>query len=226
MKHIQAIFFDLDGTLVNSLADLAGACNTVLTEAGYPVHPVEDYRYFVGNGAEVLLRRALPEGEADRLGARLTELGTRFGEVYNSRWSLESRAYAGMPETLAELNRRGIPIAVVTNKQQEWAVPFVHQFYPDVTFAEIRGLSAATPPKPAPEGVWAVASQLGVEPARCLFLGDTNVDMKTAVNSGCIPVGVLWGFRTRNELVQSGARELLDTPGGLLTLLEQIENRG
>jgi len=222
MRNIEAIFFDLDGTLVNSLADLAEAGNAVLAEAGYPLHPLDAYRMFVGSGPEVLLRRALPAGEADRLGARLKTLCQRFGEIYNTRWNRESRPYGGMPEALAALNRRGMPIAVVTNKPQDWAEPFVRYFYPDVAFAEVRGLRPGVPKKPAPDGVLAVAANMGVATKDCLFLGDTNVDMKTAVNSGCFPVGVTWGFRDRRELVDAGAKALLDEPGDIIPLMDRF----
>jgi len=213
------VLFDLDGTLLNTLDDLADSVNEVLTERGLPTHPVDAYRYFVGDGAATLIHRVLPDG------ARTADLEsrclTRFREIYATRWNLKTVPYDGIPAMLAALARRGIRLAVLSNKPHDATEQCVSELLKGVRFDAVQGQTAEIAKKPDPGGALAIARQLGLRPAEFLYVGDTATDMQTAVRAGMTPVGVLWGFRTADELVQHGARALIAHPSELLTLLDQ-----
>ena len=215
---IKAVIFDLDGTLVNSLADLAGAANHVLAEAGYPVHPVAAYRYFVGNGLDILLRRALPTGKPDTVDAYAALL-ERVRQRYDAHWHDQTVPYPGVSELLAELARRGLPFMVLSNKPDPWVMPCVRYFFPEASFAVARGARPDVPRKPDPQAALALAAQVGVAPEQVAFIGDSSVDMSTAVRAGMPGFGATWGFREREELLASGAVTLLERPGDLLEWL-------
>lgn len=215
---IKAVIFDLDGTLVNSLADLAGAANYVLAEAGYPVHPVEAYRYFVGNGLATLLRRALP-AEQPATEEAYAELLERVRQRYDTHWHDKTLPYPGMTELLAELSRRRLPFMVLSNKPDPWAGPCVRYFFPQARFTAVRGALPGVPHKPNPQAALELAAQAGFAPEQVAFVGDSNVDMHTAVNAGMPGFGATWGFRERKELLTSGARALLEQPNDLLDWL-------
>lgn len=216
----RAVAFDLDGTLLNTLEDLANAANAALATAGYPQHPVAAYRQFVGNGLQMLVRRALPSGEADRLGPDgFAELVRRTGDNYAGDWAVATRPYPHIPELLKALCERGVPLAVVTNKPHEWTLRMLAHYFPDKPFLFVQGAMPERPHKPDPAGALEAARRLGVRPNETAFVGDSNVDMHTAANAGMGAVGVAWGFRGAEELRQSGADHLLYDPLELLELL-------
>ena len=206
----QAVLFDLDGTLLDTLADLADSANAALGEMGFPEHRVDSYKYFVGDGMENLVRRVLPQDRLDPATmARLLELMHR---EYSNRWSAKTQPYAGIPELLDWLAGRRIPMAVLSNKPHEFTRLCVTRLLPRWNFQAIQGATPALPKKPDPTAALAVAASLGVSPAAMLYLGDTNTDMQTAVSAGMFPVGRTWGFRTAEELAANGARALAETP--------------
>jgi phosphoglycolate phosphatase len=213
-----AIVCDLDGTLLDTLEDLADSVNIVLAEQGLPVHAVQAYRYFVGDGASVLMTRVLPEKLRDT-GLHTTCL-KRFREVYATRWNLKTKPYRGIPEMLAEVSRRAIRLAVLSNKPHDVTLQCVDVLLASTVFDIVQGQVEGVPRKPDPQGALAIAQALHVAPERCWYLGDTATDMQTATRAGMLPVGVLWGFRTREELAQHGARVLLASPDQLLPLLD------
>ncbi len=216
----RAVAFDLDGTLLNTLEDLANAANAALATAGYPQHPVAAYRQFVGNGLQMLVRRALPSGEADRLGPDgFAELVRRTGDNYAGDWAVATRPYPHIPELLKALCERGVPLAVVTNKPHEWTLRMLAHYFPDKPFLFVQGAMPELPHKPDPAGALEAARRLGVRPNETAFVGDSNVDMHTAANAGMGAVGVAWGFRGAEELRQSGADHLLYDPLELLELI-------
>ncbi|MDE7064009.1 MAG: HAD family hydrolase [Desulfovibrionaceae bacterium] len=219
---MKAVIFDLDGTLLNSLEDLADACNAALTGARYPSHPLDDYRKFVGNGIETLLRRALPPGEADRLGREaFTALVDAMRGIYGKAWNVKSAPYPGIPETLKALADRGIRLGVLSNKPHPWTEEIIRYYFPHIPFAEVRGAMPGVPPKPDPAAALAIAARLDLSPDECGFVGDSNVDIHTAVAAGMIPVGATWGFRDREELLTAGAQYLVHTAPDLLQLPDQ-----
>lgn len=221
-QNYHAVIFDLDGTLLNTLDDLANAANAALHSAGYPQHPAAAYRQFVGNGLRMLVRRALPAGEADRLGPEGFEaLVERTGDNYARDWAVTTRPYPHIPELLRELRRRGIPLAVVTNKPHRWTLRMLEHYFPDAPFRFIQGALPDLPHKPDPAGALKAARHLGIVPGETVFVGDSNVDMLTARNAGMAAVGVDWGFRGAKELQESGADEILYDPLELLRFFEE-----
>ncbi|MSR84016.1 MAG: HAD family hydrolase [Candidatus Latescibacteria bacterium] len=217
---LSAVIFDLDGTLLDSLEDLAESMNQALESLGFPSHPVPAYQYFVGDGMEVLARRVLPEAACDADTLARTVAAMR--QVYGRRWDLKTRPYVGVPEMLAQLQARGLRRAVLSNKPDDFTRLTVERLLAPHVFDLVQGVGPGTPPKPDPAGALGVATRLGVEPAACLYLGDTATDMLTACRAGMYAVGALWGFRTRAELVENGARAVVERPAEMLALLETL----
>ena len=215
----KAVIFDLDGTLVDSLADLSDSVNLMLESYGFPTHEVEKYRYFVGNGSKKLMERTLPRDKAASA-EFVEEALAKYKAIYKERLLEKTRPYNGVRELLAELKSRGIPLAVCTNKHNDAALTIVKILFAPSTFEEVLGDRPGFPKKPNPATPLEIASHLGVKPDEVAYLGDTSVDMETAVHAGFLPVGVLWGFRPEEELVKSGAKVLLKAP---LELLEKVE---
>lgn len=215
----KAVIFDLDGTLVDSLADLSDSVNLMLESYGFPTHEVEKYRYFVGNGSKKLMERTLPRDKAASA-EFVEEALVKYKAIYKERLLEKTRPYNGVRELLAELKSRGIPLAVCTNKHNDAALTIVKILFAPGTFEEVLGDRPGFPKKPNPATPLEIASHLGVKPDEVAYLGDTSVDMETAVHAGFLPVGVLWGFRPEEELVKNGAKVLLKAP---LELLEKVE---
>jgi phosphoglycolate phosphatase len=214
------VVFDLDGTLLDSLADLAESMNEVLESLGFPPHPVPAYKYFVGDGMEVLARRVLPEAARDA--GALAQVVAAMRRVYGGRWDRKTRPYAGIPELLEQLQARGLRRAVLSNKPDDFTRLTVERLLAPHPFDLVQGVGPGTPPKPDPTGALAAAARLRVEPAACLYLGDTATDMQTACRAGMWSVGALWGFRTREELEESGARAVVERPDQVLALLDSL----
>ena len=215
----KAVIFDLDGTLVDSLADLSDSVNLMLESYGFPTHEVEKYRYFVGNGSKKLMERTLPRDKAASA-EFVEEALVKYKAIYKERLLEKTRPYNGVRELLEELKSRGIPLGVCTNKHNDAALTIVKILFAPGTFEEVLGDRPGFPKKPNPATPLEIASHLGVKPDEVAYLGDTSVDMETAVHAGFLPVGVLWGFRPEEELVKSGAKVLLKAP---LELLEKVE---
>jgi phosphoglycolate phosphatase len=215
--EFQAILFDLDGTLLDTLTDIACAANAGLRELGFPTHPVESYRRFVGDGAGCLALRVLPEDHHD------DETVERCREIIAARyakcWADNTKPYPGIPELLAGLRARDVPMAVLSNKPHESTRTVVEGYFPDHYFRVVRGSLPSVPIKPDPAGALQIAEELDILPARFVYLGDTDTDMRTAVAAGMFPAGALWGFRSAEELATNGAKVLLKKPQELLKLL-------
>lgn len=212
----DAVIFDLDGTLLDTLADLAGSMNQVLQQLGWPEHPPEAYKYFVGDGMVNLARRALPP--AERRDEVVAPAVAALREVYGRRWQRLTRPYPGIPELLQTLGRQGILLGVLTNKPDDLARLMVQAFFPDIRFVAVAGAQPGRALKPDPAGALALARGFGLLPAAVVFVGDSGVDMQTAGGAGMYPVGALWGFRPAEELRAAGARILVQTPADLLRL--------
>ena len=209
---IAGVIFDLDGTLVDSLADIRRAMNQVLAEHGWPVHDADAYRYFIGAGAGVLVQRALPEPHRDEWPSVLE----RFRAVYSADLFGETYVYEGAHELLAELGRRGLPMCILSNKPHAMTVRVVQHFFPEVPFVEVAGAKPDVPRKPSPEAALQQALLMGAAPPRVALLGDSGSDMQTACAAGMMPIGVDWGNRTEDELRASGAQTILSRPLELL----------
>ena len=214
----KAILFDLDGTLLDTLKDIGNAANRVLAGKGFPTHELDAYRYFVGDGTAMLINRALPEEKRndDVIRACLTE----FLEDYGRNWNVKTLPYEGIPEMLDALNHRGLKMAILSNKPHEFTKQCATKLLSNWNFDVVIGQRNGVPPKPDPAGALEVAKRLNIPPADFLYIGDSGVDMKTAVASGMFPVGVLWGFRSMEELKDNGSLALVDRPSEILSLLD------
>jgi phosphoglycolate phosphatase len=214
----QAILFDLDGTLLDTLEDLADAMNRVLAGKGFPTHELDAYRYFIGDGAAMLVTRVLPE--AARSDALIQTCLAEFRQDYGENWRVKTQAYDGVQEMLDKLTARGLPMAVLSNKPQAFTRRYVSELLADWRFDVVLGQREGVPRKPDPAGALEIAELLNIAPADFLFLGDTAGDIKTAVAAGMYPVGVLWGFRPAEELLDGGAQALIARPLEILELLD------
>ena len=216
MKHdIRAVLFDLDGTLADSLADLANATNWALAQLGCPAHPTESYRYFVGNGARELCARALPANKQNRVDETLRLMRER----YEAHCFDLTKLYPGIPELVSMLAERRFSLVVLSNKPDVFTKRMIAQYFQPSPFTVVRGQLPNVPLKPNPTAARQIAQELGAPPAQWLYLGDTNTDMRTAQAAGMHAVGVLWGFRDRQELVESGAEHIVAKPEEVLALL-------
>lgn len=220
MTPRKGVLFDLDGTLVDSLADLANSMNRVLTRQGLPPHPVEAYRYFVGNGITTLVQRALPaEAQQQNLVQTCVQ---KMRQEYALHWADTTRPYPGIAELLDTLATRGIQMAILSNKPDGLTQQVVRTLLPKWKFAAVAGARETIPKKPDPAGALRIANLLHLDPADFLYLGDTNTDMQTARAARMFTIGALWGFRTAKELKDHGAQALIAMPMELCPLLEHI----
>jgi phosphoglycolate phosphatase len=214
----HAVLFDLDGTLLDTLDDIGNAMNRVLAQNGFPAHPIDAYRHFVGDGAHMLILRALPETERDESTVRLCLEG--FLEDYAQNWKVMTKPYEGIPEMLEALASSGLKTAILTNKPHTFSEQCVAEFLSCWRFDIVIGQRDNFPRKPDPAGAMEIAGFLDIPAENFLFLGDSAVDMQTAVAASMFPVGALWGFRSADELKQNGAKALIDHPLKLLNLLD------
>ncbi len=207
MRLIRAVLFDLDGTLTDTLQDIGNAMNRALRLHDLPEWPIDAYRYLVGDGAKKLAERAV----RDRLDLKDSVLKA-YQAYYEKHTLVTTRPYEGIPELLHMLMQQGLQLAVFSNKPDADTKGVVTHFFPDIAWAAVRGQREGVPVKPDPAGALAIAREMGVKPEECLYFGDTSVDMTCARRAGMFPVGALWGFRTLEELQQSGAGYIAQTP--------------
>lgn len=219
MDRPKGVLFDLDGTLLDTLRDLADSGNAVLRSRGLPVHPVESYRTFIGRGMTNLVRDIFPEGRTPAEGEGTERVLVEYREAYARNWRNTTVPYPGIPELLDSLRSRGTPIGVLSNKAHDFTGKCVDAFLSDWSWDVVLGAREGVPTKPDPTGAIEAAAALGLEPGECCFIGDSDVDMFTAVNAEMLPVGVGWGFRSVDELRGAGAKVILEAPGDLLELV-------
>lgn len=212
---IRAVLFDLDGTLTDTLQDIADAMNRSLRLHDLLEWPLDAYRYLVGDGAKKLAERAVRERQDLALSVQ-----REYQAYYQEHTRIKTKPYDGVPEMLRALQANGLKLAVFSNKPDADTKNVVAHFFPDIPWAAVRGQVEGVPVKPDPAGAFAVTEALGVPPAEFLYLGDTATDMHCTVNAGMIPIGALWGFRTAEELQASGAKQLLHHPMDILSCLE------
>ncbi len=218
MDHkINGVLFDLDGTLLDTLQDLASAVNTVLRGHGLPEHPLAAYRHFVGDGVDLLLRRALSPSDSDE--ALLSECIMEFQREYDACWNRTTAPYEGIEELLEELETKNLPLAILSNKPHEATTGIVQHFFGRFHFNACIG-GGIFPRKPDPEAAFYIARVMGIEPAGCLYVGDTGTDMKTARAAGMPSAGVLWGFREVGELRNNGACWIVNHPRDILEIVD------
>lgn len=212
----RAVLFDLDGTLLNTLDDIADAMNTTLVSFGIAPWEKDVYRYLVGNGARVLAERAARDRQdlADQVLAA-------YQRRYEAHLMDKTRPYDGMTDTLRKLKNLGIPMFVLSNKPDADTRRIITRSFPDIPFAHVQGQLPDVPRKPDPAAALQIADQAGISPEDFWYVGDTSVDMECAVRAGMKAVGALWGYRTRTELEGSGAEYLIRYPEELVRILEE-----
>lgn len=218
-RPLRAVVFDLDGTLLDSLDDLAAATNRTLAAAGYPTHAPEAYKSFIGDGVTQLVRRATPAEVDD---AAIPALVERLRTDYAQNWRNKTKPYAGIEQTLAELAARGLKLGVLSNKPHDFTLLMVRYFFPTIGWAAIAGGRPGVALKPDPEAARAICEELGVVAEEAALVGDSGMDMAAASRASMLAVGALWGFRTEEELRAHGAALLVAEPaacaGALLDL--------
>ncbi|MBQ3733291.1 MAG: HAD family hydrolase [Bacteroidales bacterium] len=215
---MKLVVFDLDGTLINSLEDLADSANWMLLQHGYPTHPVDAYRYFVGDGMRKLIERILPPEE--RNDVRIEQCKAEFVAYYTIHMEDKTVVYPGMIELLKELKDRGLKIAVATNKVHIAVAPLMAKYFPGIRFDSMIGQREGIPVKPHPQIMYDILKETGCQPSETLHVGDTATDMQLAHSAGVTPVGVLWGYRPLEELQEAGAKFIIEKPEELLGLVK------
>ncbi|MBU0987313.1 MAG: HAD family hydrolase [Proteobacteria bacterium] len=217
--NYEAILFDMDGTLLDTLEDIGDATNRVLAKRGFPTHSISTYRQFVGEGSKILITRALPE--AYRNEKLIDECLQEFIEYYDLNCMVKSKPYDGIPGLLDALIARGLKLAILSNKPDLITKTCVKTLLSKWHFVVVFGQRDSVPCKPNPQSALELAAIMGIHPSKFLYLGDTGIDMQTAVSSGMFPVGVLWGFRPLEELKAHGARMVIDDPLKVLDILDR-----
>ncbi len=215
MKY-KAVLFDLDGTLLDTLADLASSTNQLMAELGFPEHPAESYKLKVGNGIVELVRRALPEQE--KHDAIVMPAVERLKEIYALHCYETTWPYDGISEMLDRLTDEGYRLAVLSNKPHNFTAAMVERLLNKWNFEYVYGSREGVPRKPDPTAALEIAKKMGLTPGEFFYLGDTGIDMKTAAAAGMYPVGVLWGFRGKEELAENGAKRVISYPGELFDI--------
>ncbi len=216
----KAVLFDLDGTLLDTLEDIADSVNAALRNLGLPEHPVATYRELIGDGVEEMAFRALPESKRDE--GMVTTLINDYRERYRQRWRQNTRPYHGIPDLLDAITARGTKMAVLSNKNHEFTRLMIEEILSRWHFHEVIGAQPALPLKPDPAGALLIAGRLQVSPAEFIYLGDGPQDMLAARAAGMLPVAALWGFRPEQELVGAGADKLVRQPLDLMDIFEKL----
>jgi phosphoglycolate phosphatase len=212
---VRAAIFDLDGTLADSLADIGGAVNRVLARRGLPTHPVSAYLRFIGDGAEKLIARALPAERQELIMPVLID----YRAEYAAHLADETTLFPGVAELLDGLCERRITLAILSNKPDAPTKALCERLLLRWPFKVIYGERAGVPRKPDPTAALEIAQLLEVRPAECAFVGDTPIDMRTARASGMFGIGVLWGFRSREELLEAGASAIAEHPSEVVAAI-------
>ena len=214
MKH-KGVIFDLDGTLIDTLGDIAASMNKALETHGFPALEIDAYREKVGWGIRRLAALCLTENNKEASDT-VAETATRF---YSEAPLVFTKAYPGIPELVSELRQRKIKTAVLTNKPDPTAQLVVAGIFPQGSFYSVKGEIFGRPRKPDPACVWDLLVEMNLNPGDVIFAGDSEVDIETAVSSGCFPLGVSWGYRSRETITKAGARWIIDKPEELLEIL-------
>ncbi len=215
--EIKAVLFDLDGTLLDTIADLTDSMNIALNHLGFPSQDEESCKVFVGDGVEMFAFRALPENNRDQ--ATVAKCVALMRQEYTKRWANKTRPYNGIPQLLDGLTSRNLEMAILSNKPHDSTKEMVAALLSKWRFNPVAGAQPSVPKKPDPTLAIQISQQLRVPPEKFLYLGDTGTDMLTAQAANMFAVGVLWGFRTAEELKASGAQVLVEHPMEVLKLL-------
>ncbi len=220
MSYKGAIF-DLDGTLVNTLEDIADAANATLIKHCFDPHPIDSYRYFVGDGLKILIERIIPH--SDRTMENIVKLMKSFKEFYNVGWDRKSQPYDGIKSMVRTLNNRGVKLAVFSNKPHHFTRLNIKKFFPQNEFVCVQGQVDHLPGKPDPAGAYLIAKRIGLRSEQIVFIGDTSIDILTGIRAGMRSIGVNWGFRDSEELENSGAALIAGDPKDIINFILDSE---
>lgn len=215
---MKACIFDLDGTLTNTLDSLVYSVNATLKEMELPAISEKQCESFVGNGARTLMERSL-NAAGDSGASRIEEAMERYGRIFGANCNYHVRPYEGIPELLKELKRRGIRIAILSNKPHKQTVEVARTFFGEGYFDAVQGQTEAIPKKPDPAGVYRLLEEMDVPKTECLYIGDSEVDIATGIAADVKCVGVAWGFRGRQALADAGAEYIISAPDQLLSFI-------
>ena len=213
----KAVLFDLDGTLLDTIGDLTDSMNIALNHLSFPGHDAGACKMFVGDGVEMFAFRALPENSRSQ--AMVKKCASLMRREYKKRWAQKTRPYDGIPELLDELTNRNLKMSILSNKPDDATKEMVVEILSKWSFHPVAGAQVSVPKKPDPTLAIQISQELQVSPEGFIYLGDTGTDMRTARGAGMFAVGVLWGFRSAGELLDSGAQVLVDHPREVLKLL-------
>ncbi len=219
---MRLVIFDLDGTLLNTIADLAASANYALEQCGYPTHAESEYKYFVGNGVDVMIERALPSDA--RQPESIEKVKSFFIPFYTEHASHFTKPYDGLIPLLENLQSKGIKLAVATNKYQAGADLVIAEYFPTIQFDVVLGQRDGIPVKPHPQVVYDILETLDVQKKDAVYIGDSDVDMLTAQNAHVRSIGVTWGFRTSHELIVHGAGQIVNNAQELEAVLLDAKN--
>lgn len=211
----KGVIFDLDGTLLDTLEDLAVAANATLDHFGFPGHPVDAYRYFVGEGLKTLMQRIVPAASSTDM--ELTAYMKKFAEIYSLNWNKHSAPYKGIIEMVSSLSAAGLQLGVLSNKPHDFTRICVESFFPGNPFVFVYGQREGVAKKPDPAGALEIADKMGLTPKEILYVGDTATDMQTGNRAGMKTIGVLWGFREQRELEENKAWKIAVTPAEVVS---------
>ncbi len=214
----KLVIFDLDGTLLNTIEDLAHSCNMVLARFDLPTYTLEEYKMFVGNGVMRLVEQAIPENL--RTEEFVAQVRADFVHYYQNNISLYTTIYPHIVDMLRALQKEGIKIAVASNKFQSGTQKLVNHFFPMIHFEEVLGQLATRPLKPDPQIVYDILDKTSYKAEDVIYIGDSGVDMETARAAGVMAIGVTWGFRSREELIRSGANYVIDNADEILQFVK------
>ena len=219
MKH-KGVIFDLDGTLIDTLPDIAASMNKALEKNGFPVLETEAYREKVGWGIRALAGLCIPDADSlDNSAEIINRVADDAVEFYSEAPLVYTKPYPGINELVSMLYSKRIKTAVLTNKPDSAARLIIQGLFPENYFGFIKGEIRGKPRKPDPACVWDLLVEMNLTPSEIIFAGDSEVDMETAVSSGCFPLGVSWGYRTREIILKAGARSIINRPDELLELI-------
>lgn len=214
MNKYDICVFDLDGTLIDSLADLADSCNEALSVNGMPAHDTDRYKTFVGSGIKNLIKRSLLDKACDDV--LVQKVYDSFNDIYHRNCLVKTKPYLGINEMLLNLKNKGVKLCVLSNKADEFSKMITNSLFDNGTFDLVWGKKAQFPIKPDPTALLAILTQFGVDRDRCLYIGDSDVDCITAKNAQVDFCGAEWGFRGRQELISAGAKLIAQTPDDIV----------
>ena len=217
MQHLKLVVFDLDGTLLNTLSDLAHSANYALQQSGFPTHPIEVYPFFIGNGLHLFIERILPENQKTE--QTLVHVKELFLSYYDAHIADHTQPYNGITDLLKSLLSKGLKLAVASNKHQQGTEKLIRTLLPDFPFIAVLGQSKDIPAKPNPAMVREILKIAGLSPEETIYIGDSDVDIFTASNCGVRSIGVTWGYRPREELEAAGANFIVDSPDEIFEII-------